>query len=401
MRRPVAAAALIGAALFLASCSLPLVGLWDPGRVGEISYYHRVGELVRSGHVPYRDFYLEYPPGALPMFTAPTLAGDSYGQGFRLLVALAGAATIPALALALRALGAATRRIAAACACAGLAPLLLGAVSVVNFDAWPALLTSIALVLLVFGRQRTGSAVLGLAFATKVYPVVLLPLVVVRAWRDGGLRDAAVALWAFTAAAAAVLLPFAVLAPGGVGFSLYVQAKRPLQIESLGASFLLAAHRLGLYGGTVNSEFSSQNLGGSLARSVAAASTIVLAVALCAIWLRFARGELALVPAAAAAVTASVAFGKVLSPQYLIWLVPLVLLVDRVLPAALLGVALVLTHAWFPDHYASVVSFGGAVWLVLARDLLLVALFAALVRPEPALAARAIRTTPQLLGPRG
>ena len=57
----------------------------------------------------------------------------------------------------------------------------------------------------------------------------------------------------------------------------------------------------------------------------------------------------------AAAVVAFVAFGKVLSPQFLIWLVPLVparrAAVAGSRASALLAVALVLTQLWFPYRY--------------------------------------------------
>ena len=80
----------------------------------------------------------------------------------------------------------------------------------------------------------------------------------------------------------------------------------------------------------------------------------------------------------AAALVAFVALGKVLSPQFLIWLVPLVPLVAR--PCAgsarrsLLAAALVLTQLWFPSRYWDLaLEFDPlAVWLVLARDLVLV-----------------------------
>ena len=51
---------------------------------------------------------------------------------------------------------------------------------------------------------------------------------------------------------------------------------------------------------------------------------------------------------------AFVALGKVLSPQFLIWLVPLVPLVRGrrgLAAAAMLGAAMLLTQAWFPDRY--------------------------------------------------
>jgi hypothetical protein len=93
------------------------------------------------------------------------------------------------------------------------------------------------------------------------------------------------------------------------------------------------------------------------------------------------------VRASAAAVCAFVAFGKVLSPQFLIWLIPVVPLVRgrRALWAgALLLAALVLTQVWFPFRYFRLaLDFeAGLSWVLLARDLVLVALAVLLVWPS-------------------
>jgi hypothetical protein len=71
----------------------------------------------------------------------------------------------------------------------------------------------------------------------------------------------------------------------------------------------------------------------------------------------------------------------VLSPQFLIWLVPLVALVHG-RARALLVAAMVVTQLWFPFRYWDLVrEFDPlASWLVPVRDLLLVALLVVLVR---------------------
>jgi hypothetical protein len=97
------------------------------------------------------------------------------------------------------------------------------------------------------------------------------------------------------------------------------------------------------------------------------------------LWVRFARGSAAparLAAHAAAVLVAFVALGKVLSPQFLIWLLPVVPLARRWSANLLLAGALVLTQLWFPFRYWDLVrEFDPfASWLVLARDLVLVAL---------------------------
>ena len=183
------------------------------------------------------------------------------------------------------------------------------------------------------------------------------------------------------------------MAPGGVWDSVWRQAGRPLQIESLGAGLLLAAHHLFGLDLTMESSHGSQNLAGTGAEVLGVVSTLLQAALVIAIWVWYARGPASrdrLLAASAAVVCAFIAFGKVFSPQFLIWLIPLVPLVGgrRGLAAAgLLAAALVLTQLWFPYRYWDLaLEFDAAVsWLVLVRDLVLVGLtFLLVARARPA-----------------
>jgi hypothetical protein len=193
----------------------------------------------------------------------------------------------------------------------------------------------------------------------------------------------------FVAAIALVFLPFVVLSPGGVWDSLTRQAERPLQIESLGSAFLLAAHHAFGLDITMESSHGSQNLSGGLPDALAVTQSALQALVLVAIWVVFARGPAEperLVLASAATLTAFVALGKVLSPQFLIWLVPLVPLVAGrrgVVASALLAAAIVLTQLWFPYRYWDLaLAFDEAAsWLVVVRDLVLLGLLVVLARP--------------------
>jgi hypothetical protein len=133
----------------------------------------------------------------------------------------------------------------------------------------------------------------------------------------------------------------------------------------------------------VNS-YGSHNIAGGAGKALAAVQLVVMAAALVAVWTLFARGsrDPTRLLTAAAAVVAFVAFGKVLSPQYLIWLAPVVpLAAASVWLPAVAGFfgAAVLTQLWFPDRYGELVAGGSVAWIVLARNLLLVLLFAVLV----------------------
>ena len=376
----------LGLVLLTISWGLLHVGFWHRNPIIDTPLYQDYGEKIVDGKVPYRDFPVEYPPAALPVFVLPALADDDdYGSAFEVLMWACAVATIVLLAVTLSAAGAGTARLYAATAFVGIVPLLLGSVILTRFDLWPAARAAGALAALVSGRDRLGLGVLGLATAAKIYPAVLLPIALVWVARRRGPREAALGLGVFAAVIAAFLLPFAILSPGGVAHSLTTQLGRPLQIESLGAGILLAAHQLGLYDPTVVSTHGSQNLSGSLPGAVAAVETALQLVALVAVWLLFARGRPdreRLLVASAAAVVAFIAFGKVLSPQFLIWLLPLVPLVGGsagIAACCVFAGALVTTQLWFPHRYWDVVALESASWLVLVRDLLLVALLAVLV----------------------
>ena len=382
-----AAAALLGVALLgVAWALLHVVDFYAEGQIVDTPVYRGYGEAIADGKVPYRDFALEYPPGALPVFALPALGAPAdYDVLFEFLMLACGAAAVAFLAIALAALEPSRARLYAGVALAALSPLALGSVILTRYDLWPAALCAAALAAFVSGRERLGFAALALAVAAKIYPLVLLPLALVYAGRQRGGREAAIGLGVFAAVLTLLFGPFALVAPDGLVDSFERQAGRPLQIESLGSALLLAAHQVALYTPAVVSSHGSQNLAGSLPDALATVQTVVQALAVAAVWIVFARGRGGreeLVAASAAAVVAFVAFGKVLSPQFLIWLLPLVPLVAGragLAAGGLLAAALVLTQLWFPSRYWEMVALSPAGWLVLLRDVALVALFAVLV----------------------
>jgi uncharacterized membrane protein len=376
----------LGVVVLTASWGLLHVGFYDRNQIIDTPVYQQYGDAMTSGEIPYRDFTVEYPPAALPVFALPSLAAaDEYRTFFEIVMWVCAAAAVAFVALALTAVDAGTGRTVATVAFVALAPLALGSVVLTRYDFWPAALTAAALAALLARRERVGLGVLALAVAAKIYPVVLLPPALVLVWRREGARAALAGLGVFAAVIALVVVPFAAIAPGGLVDSVETQLDRPLQIESLGSSLLLAGHRLGVYDATVVSSSGSQNLSGALPDALALAQTGLQALAIALVWAVFASGHggrASFVAACAAAVAGFVAFGKVLSPQFLIWLIPLVPLVlgrIGVVASGLLAAALVTTQLWFPFRYWDVVALEATAWLVLVRDLLLLALFGVLV----------------------
>jgi hypothetical protein len=329
-------------------------------QIVDVDVYRSYGDAMESGLVPYRDFPVEYPPGALPVFLAPSLltsSPDESHRAFVVLMALVGAAGVALTAASLCRLGRSPRTIRTILIVLAVSPVALGGVLLTRFDLVPATLVAAATALLLSGRHRAGAATMGAAAAVKLYPLLLLPLLVTWAWRRRGRREAAVVAGLALGVVALAYLPFVLVSPGGVWSSLWQQVERPLQLESIGAGVLLMLHATTGLQVVVEQGYGSQNIGGTTAAVVAVAQSLVLAVALVWLWARFARGRQSperLVRYMCATLLVIVALGKVFSPQFLVWpllAVPLVAGRRGLQAAWLYGFAVASTALWFPAFY--------------------------------------------------
>ena len=376
-------AALIALPVFIAACAVPDGGLFRAARFRDVHVYQGYAEHFLHGQLPYRDVFVEYPPGAFAVFMPGTAFGAShYNAAFKTLMALCGAATILLAALVLVEIEASRRRVYIAVGLLALAPAALGPISLNTYDAWPALLTVLALFLLLRGRYVMGCGALGLAVSAKVYPLALVPLAGIYVWRRAGPRRTALALGVLVAVVALIVVPFAAYDAHGVASSFRSQAERGLQVESLGASLLLLADRLGLYDAKVveTTGVAGRSLSGSLPDAVSNATLVLEALAVGVVWVLYARAQdvRARLPLAfAAAVAGLLAFTKVFSPQYLVWLVPLVVIAGSVLAVSLTAISLLLAQAWF-FHYHALFRIAWPTWLLLLRNALVLAIFAVL-----------------------
>jgi len=385
------------AVLVIAAATLSmLVGLFvgnlegGPGIV-DTPVYMGYGDRIEDGQIPYRDFAVEYPPIALLPFAIPSLISstqDEYDSLFQALMIFAFAGCAVLIVLSLHALGSTTARMIVSVLAFWAGIALLGPFLMTRFDLFAALMTLTAMTAILYRRENLGPILLGLAIATKIYPAVLVPLLVIRAGRRGGNAAALRALLLPLVMAALVYLPFFLLAPHGVAQSISRQASRPLQIESLGSGVLLALHHAFGMPLAWASGAGSQNLTGTVASVTSGITALALLGALVLVWMRFARGDAAsnerFTRYAAAAIIAFIALGKVLSPQFLVWAVAAVVLVQGtrgVLATGLVLVACGLTRWWFPGMYWELVKQFDpqATWLVLIRDLVLLGVLAVLV----------------------
>ena len=369
--RPAAGPFAAGASLF----GLSLLLLWRGGGDGDTLELQRYGDALVAGQLPYRDFRLEYPPGAVPFFTIPSLgAGHAYLTIFRLLTIAGVLLGLLLLALLVERLGASLTWSYGALVFGALAPALLGAFTLRRFDVWPAALCVGVLLLLLTERPLWAFAVLAAATLVKTYPAALLPIALIAVDRRVRMRAFAV----YCAVGLAVLLPFLALGHVGLYNSYSGQWNRHLQLETIGSSVLLALHEAG----RIAFDSGSWSVFGSTADAVAKVQTIIQVAAVVAAAILFARSQRTpwdLVGAAATSVTAAAVAGKVLSPQFLLWPALLVVLSRSLFAPVLLAAAMLLTNLLFPDRYDGLIArHGGEIALLAVRNALLLGLLATL-----------------------
>jgi uncharacterized membrane protein len=383
---------LAGCLLFVASwlfvSFLPSFRIW---LFGDVTLYETWGNMMAGHQIPYRDFRIEYPPFALPVLVVPVylrkLAGyhGTYFEWFRIELLVIGLLVQVAVAYALAGLRVSRGRAYAALGIAGLGPVLLGPIALSRYDYWPTLFAMAAVAALVRRRPTLACAFIAVGTAAKVYPIVLLPLALIELWRWGRARAVARGVGVTAAVLGVLVVPFAAIAPDGLSWALERQLSRPLQVESLGAVVFGMAHVIaGVHLHVVKRAGSDNLVGGGpdVASVLLAVATFVALLGVYWLYLRSAGTPEQLVVACAAAVTAYIAFSKVFSPQYLVWLIPLVPLVRGRVASALLVVIVVMTQWWEPWKYADYYREfpPGLTTLVLVRNLLVVALLVVLLR---------------------
>ena len=374
--------AVIGFMVYLFGVAHVWYGLHD---ISDTTIYADYAARMAHGLRPYVDFPVEYPPLAIPLFVIPGHSDNvvTYSDWFNVEMFVMCAAAAAATAAAAAHLWATGRKAYLVAVAFAVCVLATGAIVGNRYDAAVALVLAVFLLLLAYEQWTVSALVLGVGFALKLTPAILLPLVFVLAVRR---RTIAWSFVYFTLAAVLPFVPYMVHGLKGLEYPFTYQLDRPLQVESVLAAPLLLGHVLNWVWVDVGSSFGSQFIAATgavtLARISGFLELIALAVTYWLIWRRRAtlRTTPRLVPLAVLAlILAFMTFGKVLSPQYFIWILPAIALVipERRALALLLMGALVLTQIEFPAKYWSFIALdSGAVLIVVGRDAVLCCAFA-------------------------
>ena len=259
---------LVAAACLQAVAWAVLLALFSAGamgyglhQLGDGLLYQQYAGLFLMGKWPYAGVPVEYPPLANLVFLVSPSGGTvaEYERWFSvaMLAATTGAAVLSTAAAAL-AWRSVARGFTTAVAYAVLT-LCCGALALNRYDAVVALVVAAALFFLAVRRWLPAAVSLGVGFALKLTPALLLPLVLLL---QESRRRFVVVLAGFVVAAALPFIPFLIHDPGTAGYPFSYHAGRPLQIESVPGTPWAAATLFGAAHPRIVSDFGSQNFSG-------------------------------------------------------------------------------------------------------------------------------------------
>src|SRR5947209_552670 len=195
-----------------------------------------------------------------------------------------------------------------------------------RFDLVPSVLTLAALLCGIRKRWNWAFALLALATVLKFYPLVLIIPFLIAQQMESGDKWLAwrrfAPLGTFAAVCAAVMALSLFLSVEGTLAPLSYFENRPFQIESAATSLLWLLSFLG-YPLHPENSYGSLNVISSLAPQVSFVNILLSCIGLSYAWWLQWRGKADLVVTCLLTLLIVIVTGKVFSPQYLIWIVPL------------------------------------------------------------------------------
>ncbi len=376
---------LIAGAFMLAQAFIWLVlfrNAWYGDKsITDVPIYYSYASRIARGMLPYRDFASEYPPVAMLLFSLPRifsgLGYPAFNTWFEAEMFLFSCGDVALLTVAAWKQWRSLRKLAGALGAYTLFILAMGSIVESRFDLAASFVILASLVCFITDRYVWAWLLLGVGLMTKVVPVLIGPFYFVIHLRRRQFTDLWLGPASLLFAAAIIGVPLLLAAPAGLAGAFLYHFERPLQLESSWSSPLLLASRFGNYPLRILSSYGSHNVFASLSTTFASLTMPVTLLLLFLVYLFFIHrsrddpqeGAGLLFRFALLAIGVFIFAGKVFSPQFLIWLLPLAVLVkgpDRRRVLLLFGAILLLTQIEFPFNYWRLYSLNAAIVIEVA-----------------------------------
>jgi uncharacterized membrane protein len=358
-------------------------------RWSDINLYSMLAKNIISGQTPYIDFTLEYPPLALVFFYIPGMISSIIGNfdlTYRLFMMLFDIGCLLLVGGIVKRLLPGQARMAAFSQIIYLAlTAILFQVLYDRFDIAVAFLILLAVYLAIRGNWPWAYIVVILGAFAKLFPALILPLLIIYQVRRGrtayAIRDFGISL----VTGLALLIISIAFFGDWWGYMLEYHGRRGIQIESLYASIAMLANFAGVEA-AIGHEYGAFQISNAFTAFMAKASMIFIGCSVLAVYIIFVlktreskNKDSQFVWAALIALSSFAIFNKVLSPQFFLWLFPLASIMlatsPRRAPMAILWTAAALATAIiFPYLYRSLVALESfPVTLLVARNACFVA----------------------------
>ncbi|MCF0073284.1 hypothetical protein LZD49_22590 [Dyadobacter sp. CY261] len=388
-RTPAHSLALLAVLVFLGLESYYLLFRFGE-HIQDLKLYRNTAMKILDGEVPFRDFRLEYPILTLIPIVIPGILSKLAGGSFQsyvfwfvvqnLTLGLMIATVIGKMDIQGKAL---PRYF--------MAMLFFLPVFLFRFDPFPALLTILA-IFCISNKPFFSGIWLMASVAAKLYAIVLVPVFVVYCLFNGGWGKLLWQFAGFICVCMAIVCCTRFVEMDQAFDFMHYHLLRGIQIESLAGGILLLLESAGIIGLDIEHTFGAMHLITPLSADILKLTSIGTPICFVVMTAYLARSFYTasqragavphswLIPAMAAQILLFILLNKVFSPQYMVWLLPLIPFC-RFKAFLIFIIALMLTVMIFPGHYYSLVSKQLPMVVILnIRNALLIWLFIELIR---------------------
>jgi Glycosyltransferase family 87 len=358
----------------------------------DIKLYYATSFHLARGLVPYRDFSLEYPPLAVIPMWLPQLFNPANFHVYRVLFPLEQVLFCflgwffirPTIADRTwedeeeKSTRQSLTRYQSLLKYYILLCWILVPVLIWRYDLFPALLTFLVFFFVTRERPSFAGIFLALGIATKLYPVVLMPIFSIYYLIKRQYRELAYFSLATIATSCLIIIPFILVSYGEFFSFLEYHELRGIQLETLASGLILLASKMGLTNLDVELNYGAFHLISPWANWLLHSSVLTF-IFLGLFGLVFFRcfysfrreyitegkiSEQNLLLYLVAVLVVFIISNKVFSPQYIVWLMPFAILLRYQEQKLFLGISL-LTIALYPFLYDELVNLDLSPILVL------------------------------------
>jgi len=351
----------------------------------DVKIYFDYATKILGGEIPYKDFFVVYPPFSLLVFVLPAFFTKNlsfYNFLFELEMVMVFAILIYVIYLLSQKLKIDYKL--------SILYILFSAIFlnyyiIKRYDIFVALLTILSIYLLFERKYWLSSFVFVCGILAKLYPIILSPLYFIYILKKDGLKKSinfSVSSFLFLLI---MLLPFFIIAPPTKAqfYSFQYHFTRPLHCESLYGSILLFLEKtnIQIFKTNLKNDIYGWTIYTPLSPVLLLLSALLILTILGFLTLNFWKkkniSEKVFLNFTFVFLLVFIVFNRVLSPQYLLWLLPLFAFVLNFKELNIMFLITILTFMVYPVFYYEHL-IQKETWMVLVlllRNLLLVFLF--------------------------